>query len=102
DLPAMLALAIAGAALAKVYQVQVRQGWTEPTNLFTVTALPPGERKSAVFKAALAPVVAYEQQLQAEEGPRVAELASIHRTLELQLKSAEKKAAAAAADICEA
>src|SRR5262245_39109492 len=49
DLGANLALATAGAALAKKFRVVVRPGWAEPTNLFVVVALPPGERKSQVF-----------------------------------------------------
>src|SRR5262245_35955209 len=42
DLAAMLALGIAGAGLAKKFRVLVRDGWSEPLNLFTVPALNPG------------------------------------------------------------
>jgi hypothetical protein len=95
DLPAMLALATGGAALATKFRVVVRPGWTEPTNLFTVTALPPGERKSAVFAEAMAPV----QQCEAEEiermAPVIAEAAAAHRVLEARLKATEQKAAKA-------
>src|SRR5206468_652030 len=49
DLAGMLALSALSAACAKRVDVHVRDGWSEPVNIFTVTALPPGERKSRVF-----------------------------------------------------
>jgi hypothetical protein len=52
DLAAMLALGTAGAALARKYWVLARPGWSQPMNLHTVTALPSGTRKSAVFREA--------------------------------------------------
>jgi hypothetical protein len=73
--------------------VQVRQGWTEPANLFTVTALPPGERKSAVFAEAISPVQTFEAEEVARMAPKIAKLASERRILEERLKLAEKQAA---------
>lgn len=93
DLAAMLALAFCGAGLAKKYRVGIRDGWSEPTNLYTVTALPPGDRKSAVYSEAMAPVQAFEREQQAEMAARIAELACEHRLLETRLKIAEAKAA---------
>ena len=49
-LAAMLVLAVLAAACARGFVVQITQDWFEPVNLFTATALPPGERKSAVFR----------------------------------------------------
>jgi hypothetical protein len=101
DLAANLALAIAGAAIARKVKVTIRDGWTEPANLFDVVALPPGDRKSAVFAEALAPVVAHEQEERARLQPVIAELATEHRILEAKLKVAEAKAAKAT-DVAEA
>jgi hypothetical protein len=93
DLAAMLVLAVTGAALAKKFRVQIRDGWTEPTNIYSVVCLPPGERKSAVFSAALAPVFAFEQEECDRLGPIIAEKESARRVLEARLKDAEKAAA---------
>src|SRR5262249_9208030 len=50
-------------AIARHVQVSPRPGWWEPTNLYTIVALAPGQRKSPVFKAALRPVRTLERQL---------------------------------------
>jgi hypothetical protein len=93
DLAAMLTLAVCAAALARKVRVMVRTGWAEPLNLFCVVALPPGDRKSAVFADAIAPVQAYEREEQDRMAPSVAEKTSEHRLLEKRLKSLEDRAA---------
>jgi replicative DNA helicase len=95
DLAALTVLAICGAGLAKKFRVQIRDDWTEPTNLYCVTALPPGDRKTAVHSDVTAPVQLYEQEKQQEMQPLVAEALTEHRTLENRLKEAEKRAAKA-------
>jgi Protein of unknown function (DUF3987) len=89
DLAALLALPILGAGAARKSRVLVRPGWAEPLNLFAVTALPPGDRKSAVFSLAIEPV----QDLEREELERakllIAQAASEERILEAALKKAE-------------
>jgi hypothetical protein len=95
DLPAVLALAIGGAALATKFRVLIREGWSQPTNLFAVVALLPGERKSAAFEAAIRPVQAFEAEEQVRMGPEIAEAASAHRILEQRVKELEKQAAKA-------
>jgi hypothetical protein len=95
DLPALLGLAVCAAPLAKKFRVRVRDGWGEPTNLFVVVALPPGERKSAVFAEAIAPVQQYERELRERMAPEIAEAASEHRMLEARLKAKEGEAAKA-------
>jgi hypothetical protein len=61
DLGASLALDVVAGAIARNVQVSPRPGWYEPTNLYTIVALAPGQRKSPVFKAALRPVRALER-----------------------------------------
>jgi hypothetical protein len=95
DLAGCLALAIAGAALACKVRVRIRPGWAEPANIFTSVSLPPGDRKSAVFTDAIAPLVEHEQAEQQRMEPIIAEKASEHRVMELQLKAIEQKAAKA-------
>jgi hypothetical protein len=96
DLPGMLSMAVAGAALAGKFRLEVRPGWVEPLNVFAVVALPPGERKTAVFKEALKPVVTYEAEERARMALEIAGAESERRMLDRQLKRAEERAAGAA------
>jgi hypothetical protein len=101
DLAGNLALALAGAALAGKVRIRIRDDWVEPANIFTVTSLPPGERKSAVFADATAPLREHERAEQARMAPIIAEKASEHRVMEAKLKALELKAAKAE-DLAEA
>jgi replicative DNA helicase len=49
DLAGMLALSALATAAGGRVEVEPRPGFREPLNLFTAVALPPGNRKSAVF-----------------------------------------------------
>jgi hypothetical protein len=82
DLTAMLSLAEAGAALAGKFRVLIREGWSEPTNIFTVTALASGERKSAVYKETMAPTYEFEEERRAEMAPIIAGKEAERATLE--------------------
>jgi hypothetical protein len=95
DLAAFLSLTVYGAGLARKVRVKVRAGWTEPLNLFTAVALPPGERKSAVFTEALQPVEEYESTERERMAPVIARAASEHRMIEARMKAAEGRAAKA-------
>ena len=76
-LPSVVGLAALSLAVCRRFHVRVVPGWDEPTNLYTVTALPPAERKSPVFAKATAPLHAYQNSsLQA----RAANSATGHRT----------------------
>src|SRR5262249_33624284 len=96
DLAGMLVFGIAGAALAGKVRVEVRPGWDEPINVYTATALLVGERKSAVFRAALDPVLEYERQEVARLTPLLASRASARRVLEGRLTAPEARAPEAA------
>src|SRR6266568_7621332 len=74
DLAGCLALACLATAAGGRVVVEVRPGWREPVNLFTVVALPPGSRKSAVFAAMTAPLLAAERALQENTAPHRARL----------------------------
>lgn len=62
DLPAILALAVVSAVCAKKARVVVRPDREEPINLYLMTVLPPGSRKTAVFNFATRPIMAAEEQ----------------------------------------
>jgi replicative DNA helicase len=56
DLCGCAVLGICAAAVAGRVDVQARKGWVEPTNLFVVPVLEPGQRKSAVVTAVRRPL----------------------------------------------
>ncbi|WP_327291479.1 YfjI family protein [Streptomyces sp. NBC_01198] len=73
DLAGCVALAVLATAAGGRAVVHVRGRWREPTNLFTVCALPPGNRKSAVFAAMTDPLYEAEKQLKERAAPAIIE-----------------------------
>ncbi|WP_432882584.1 YfjI family protein [Kribbella sp. CA-245084] len=81
DMAASVALACLSTAAGGKVLVRVTRSWVEQVNLYTVTALPPGSRKSPVFRAMTAPLadaedalreIAAGQRVEAELAARVA------------------------------
>jgi replicative DNA helicase len=56
DMAAMMALADLSTAAGGLFTVKIDNNWLEPVNLYLATALPPGERKTAVVNTVTAPV----------------------------------------------
>jgi replicative DNA helicase len=92
DLAGCLALAVLAVAAGGNVWVKA-PAWREPTNLFTVVVLPPGNRKSEVYSSMTAPIKAAEKTLAENAKPRIAEALIAHRVAEAH---AEKSAKAAA------
>jgi hypothetical protein len=93
DLAAMLALSVVAAAAARYFRIEVKEGWSEPLNIFTVTVLPPAARKSAVFSHVTAPLVAYEQELARRAAPDIAAARNQFEIASKRLSQAQKQAA---------
>ncbi|TDU87614.1 uncharacterized protein DUF3987 [Kribbella voronezhensis] len=93
DLAGSVALACLSTAAGGKVLVQVDRSWIEQVNLYTVTALSPGSRKSPVFKVMTAPLSAAEDALReiAAEARVEAELAArvAHARAEQLAKKAE-------------
>ena len=99
DLAAMIALTVLSAAAGSAYHIIVRGDWTEPSNLYAAVALPPGERKTAVFARVRAPLDAIEKEEQARMQPLIsaaAERAEINnqRLANLRKRAVNAKSAA--------
>ena len=62
DLAAMLTVTGCGAGIARKFRSQIRRGWTEPTNIYSVTAIQVGEQKSATFADTMAPIQQFERE----------------------------------------
>lgn len=95
DLPAMLTIGTVAACIAKRVEVQVRDGWQEPVNLYSLVVLEPGNRKSAVFSDAISPLRNFEQEETERLAPAVREYRSETRILEAKLKRLEDQASKA-------
>ncbi|TYB38403.1 DUF3987 domain-containing protein [Actinomadura chibensis] len=91
DLSGCLALAVLAVAAGGKVWVQAR-GWREPTNLFTVIALGPGNRKSEVFAAMTGPIRAAESMLRDQAQPHITDIAIQRRVAEADMEKAEKAA----------
>jgi replicative DNA helicase len=95
DLAGMLALATLAACCHGSIMVEAWEGWREPVNLYTVTSLPPGSRKSPVFRAMTAPLVAYEQELTQRTALMIASRAAEKDVLDQRLDHYKREASKA-------
>ncbi|MGI5349471.1 DUF3987 domain-containing protein [Streptomyces sp. CA-250714] len=93
DMAAALALSVLGTAAGGRSVAQVRGRWREPTNLYVVVALPPANRKSAVFSAMTGPLYVAEKRLVDEAAGRIVEA---ELTAKVAREAADKAAAKAA------
>jgi replicative DNA helicase len=92
DLAAMLSLSAVAAAIAKKVRVLVKKGYTEPVNIFTVTGLPSGNRKSPVFSAVCRPLDLYEKSEARRLAPEIARQTSAYKIKDGEMKRAEDAA----------
>jgi hypothetical protein len=62
-MPGTSALSVVAACTGGYAMVEIRPGWREPLNLYSTTVAAPGERKSAVQAAMVAPLLNVEARL---------------------------------------
>ncbi len=95
DLAGLLVLAVLGCCGQKKCVVRVRNGWIEPLSLYTVVALPPGTRKTAVFQDVTEPLAAWERAESERLASEVAEAQAQRRIAEQRLQVLQGQAAKA-------
>ena len=93
ELAAGMVLVTCASAAARRVRVMVKPGYFEPCNLWTVVALPPGNRKSGVQSAATAPLVVWERDKAEIMAPEITRITSELKTLEARAKEKRSKAA---------
>ncbi|WP_167546504.1 YfjI family protein [Streptomyces flavidovirens] len=98
DMAASLALAVLGTAAGGRAVVEVRGRWREPVNVFVVVALPPGNRKSAVFNLMADPLYRCEALLVTQSAGRIVGAEITARLAKEVADNAAAKAARADAD----
>lgn len=101
DLPGGLALSVIAAALARKCRVEARRKYSEPLNIYTLTLLESGNRKTATVEAVTAPLVAVEADLLARAEPEIAAVESQRRIREGERSNLERDAARLTADSTE-
>lgn len=80
ELPALMVLAAISSAAQGKYRVQVKPDYSEPVNVWTCVALPPGSRKTPVQQAATAPLTIWEKQQREAVEPNKKQAESDHAT----------------------
>lgn len=94
ELSAACVLGVVSASCAGRFQVEIRDGYVEPVNLYLITALPPGERKSATMNAATAPIVDWEKEQAERIQPEINRVKSEIETIKAIVSGKRKRAAA--------
>jgi hypothetical protein len=79
-------------------EVQVRPGWREPTNLYTVVAAAPGQRKSPVFSTFTAPLREGERELVDKSQATISEAQVMKLVAEMAAQAAQRQASTAPDD----
>ena len=93
ELAALTTLSGIATAIHDKYSIQVKPDYSEPVNIWTVVALPPGCRKSAVQGAVIQPIIMYEKTKQEEMKPLIVERVSRNKSLEARIKEMRGQAA---------
>ena len=94
DMTVMMALSVLAACLQKRFEVApFADDHREPLALWTVTALDPGNRKTAVTGALTFPLTAWENEQQKKLLPRIREVESKRATLEKRISDLITRAA---------
>ncbi|WHT21915.1 YfjI family protein [Crossiella sp. CA-258035] len=96
DLAGCIALAALSTATGGRALIQVRPGWEEPANIYTVLVLPPASRKTGVFRAMTAPLKRAERELVEARKQDIQE-AKVARAAAIAAKEKAERAAGDAA-----
>ncbi|MFM9995529.1 MAG: DUF3987 domain-containing protein [Phycisphaerales bacterium] len=73
DLPAMMAIAVAGLPLSQNVVVRLNSEWPQPPNQYVAVLMEPGNRKTAPYQELIRPVLAWESSEAERLGPLIAE-----------------------------
>jgi hypothetical protein len=93
DLAGVVLLGVLATAAGGRAEVEVQPGWREPVNLYVVPAMPPGSRKSAVFRAMSAPSLDAERALQDAARSQISEAGVTAEIAQEQARRAVAEAA---------
>lgn len=92
ELAALMVLSAISAAAQGKFRVRVKQDYFEPVNTWTLCALPPGSRKTAVQNAATAPLSAWEKWQKDIIEPEIKKAKADRATITEQINQLRKEA----------
>lgn len=91
---AVLALSVLAACIQKRYEVSpYGDDYTEPLSLWTLVALPPASRKTALLEALRAPIVEWERAEALRLGPLMQQQTAERKVMTERIKRLEREAA---------
>ncbi len=91
ELAALMCLAVTSASIAGQVEIEVREGYTEPLNLFVAAVLESGTRKTAVVTAAGQPLVDFEREEMERIAPERRKAISERKTMEARIEKLRKE-----------
>jgi hypothetical protein len=91
ELAASMMMGTVATSIHSLFTVQVKEGYTEPTNLFLATALPPGSRKTSVQKACTKPLTKWEMDQDEIYRPKIEVIQSRNELIQMRVKEIKSK-----------
>ncbi len=98
DMAVMVSLAVMASCLQKRFEVVVNKTYKEPLSLWTLTALPPASRKTAVLDHLRAPIVEWETQQARDLEPHINKTEAENIINSKRIETIQKKAASKESD----
>lgn len=87
-------LSVLATALQNKFVVQIENDYAEPLNLYMMVAMPPANRKSAILKSCIKPIVAYETKQREILEPQYKKDLSIFLSQKKMIENERKKLSA--------
>lgn len=86
DVACIAGISVLSTVLSKKGYVKITDDWIEPLNIYAILALPPGNRKSIVFKLLLKPIEEYEQEVYESLLPQIKQQQTILKSKKNRLE----------------
>ena len=97
ELPALLGLSVLAAACQRKFVVELEKNYQEPLNIWTVVALEPGTRKTAVLKEMSKPLIEWERDAVDQASLEIKKTEAERKNQEAQINSLRSQYAKAKA-----
>lgn len=101
ELAALIILAVVATSAQKIYEIEIKKSYREPVNIWVLPILPPGSRKSGVYKEAIAPLKEWEKRKKLLVDPIIQSAISKRKTYEGRIKELRIQASRATEEKCE-
>ncbi len=95
EMPLFCALSCLATAIQGKFQVELKKGYVEPLNLYTIITAEPSELKSPTLKRFKLPLEQWEEEQHAKEKEIISSITSENKTLEKLIESKRAKVAKA-------